>query len=135
MILAQPVERNVTDTAYATNAGMNPFEAGGERLVDLDKAEFIGRDALARVRAGGAKRRTVGLLIKGEVPRIEWPWPVTDARGWLGIVRWATHSFALDRSIGIALVDAAVAVGEAVRVEHPGGAVGATVTTLPFVEG
>lgn len=60
---------------------------------------------------------------------------MTDARGWLGIVRWATHSFALDRSIGITLVDAAVAVGEAVRVEHPGGTVGATVTTLPFVEG
>jgi aminomethyltransferase len=134
-VVHRAVERNVTDTAYATNAAMNPFEAGGERLVDLNKADFIGRDALARVRTEGAKRRTVGLFIEGEVPRIEWPWPVTDARGRPGMVRWATHSFALDRSIGIALVDAAVTVGEAVRVEHPGGTVAATVTALPFVEG
>lgn len=133
-VVHRAVERNVTDTAYATNAGMNPFEAGGERLVDLDKPDFIGRDALLRVKAEGAQRRTVGLFIEGDVPRIEWPWPITDARGRPGLVRWATHSFALDRSIGIALVDAAVEAGERVQVEHPGGRVGAEVTTLPFVE-
>ena len=41
---------------------------------------------------------------------------------------------ALDRAIGIALVDAAVKTGETVRVSHPLGTVDATVTTLPFVE-
>jgi glycine cleavage system aminomethyltransferase T len=44
------------------------------------------------------------------------------------------HSFALDRSIGIALVDAGVAIGETVRVTHPLGTVAATTCELPFVE-
>jgi glycine cleavage system aminomethyltransferase T len=44
------------------------------------------------------------------------------------------HSFALDRSIGIALVDAAVQIGETVQVTHPLGTVPAEVCALPFVE-
>ena len=43
-------------------------------------------------------------------------------------------SFALGRSIGIGLVDAAVKSGETVRIDHPLGLVEATVTDLPFVE-
>jgi aminomethyltransferase len=132
-VVHRAVERNVTDTAYATNSDMNPFEAGGGHLVDLDKGDFIGRDALLRIRRDGVKRQTVGLFIPGDVPRLEWHWPLIDARGNSGEVRWATHSFALDRSIGIALVDAAVGLGETVRVDHPGDRVEATVTSLPFV--
>lgn len=128
------VERNVTDTAYHMNSGMNPFEAGGDRLVDLDGAPFMGRAALARVRSEGPRRRTVGLLIEGDLPRLEWYWPIADARGRPGEVRWAVHSFALGRSIGIALVDAGVTIGETVRVTHPLGTVSATTCELPFVE-
>jgi aminomethyltransferase len=132
--LPRAVERNVTDTAYHTNSGMDPFEAGHGRLVDLDKGEFVGRAALRRISEEGPKRKSVGLFIEGALPRLEWFWPVSDARGKAGEVRWAAHSFALDRSIAIALVDAAVEAGETVRVRHPLGLVQATVTTLPFVE-
>ena len=132
--LPRAVERGVTDTAYHTNSGMNPFEAGHGRLVDLDKGEFVGREALRRIAAEGPKRKTVGLFIAGALPRLEWFWPVSDARGIRGEVRWAAHSFALDRSIGIALVDAAVEVGETVEVRHPLGPVAAEVTTLPFAD-
>jgi len=128
------VEKNVTDTAYLTNSDMNPYEAGGDRLVDLDKGDFVGREALAKVAKDGATRRTVGLLIDGDLPRLEWFWPLEDPRRNPGTVRWAMHSYALDRSIGIALVDADVKPGETVRVTHPLGTVNATVTTLPFVE-
>ena len=128
------VEKNVTDTAYFTNSDMNPFEAGGERLVDLDKGDFVGRNALLRIRKEGAKRQTVGLFIEGDLPRLEWFWQLTDASGREGTVRWAMHSYALDRSVGIALVDAAVKVGDVVSVHHPLATVKAEVTTLPFVE-
>jgi glycine cleavage system aminomethyltransferase T/ketosteroid isomerase-like protein len=133
-IVHRAVERNVTDTAYHMSSGMNPYEAGGERLVDLDSGPFMGRAALERVRAEGPRRRTVGLLIEGDLPRLEWYWPIADKRGGRGEVRWAVHSFALDRSIGIALVDAAVEIGETVRVTHPLGTVAAEVCELPFVE-
>jgi aminomethyltransferase len=127
------VEKGVTDTAYYSNSGMNPYEAGQGRLVDLEKGEFVGRDALKRIAIEGAKRKTVGVLIEGELPLLEWYWPISDERGGSGEVRWATHSFALNRSIGIALVDAAVQVGERVQIHHPLGTPAAIVTELPFV--
>ena len=128
------VERGVTDTSYATNSDMNPLEAGGEHLIDLDAADFIGRDALLRVREAGPSRHTVGLLMDGVLPRLEWNWPVTAAGGRTGVVRWAAHSFALGRSVASALVDADIELGETVQVDHPLGVVDATVTTLPFVD-
>lgn len=76
----------------------------------------------------------MGLFIEGDLPRLEWFWPLTDTAGREGTVRWAMHSFALDRSVGIALVNAAVKVGDTVEVHHPLGTVKAEVTTLPFVE-
>lgn len=127
------VEKGVTDTAYHTNSGMDPYEAGHGRLVDLDKGEFVGREALKRIAAQGPRRKTVGLLIEGELPRLEWYWPLEGRRGRRGEVRWAMHSFALGRGIGIALVDAAVEPGERVRVRHPLGSPLATVTALPFI--
>jgi glycine cleavage system aminomethyltransferase T len=127
------VEKGVTDTAYYSNSGMNPYEAGHGRLVDLDKGEFIGRAALCRVAAEGAKRKTVGLLIEGALPLLEWYWPLTDARGRAGEVRWAVHSFELGKNIAIAVVDAALEPGETVHVRHQAGLSQGTVTTLPFV--
>jgi glycine cleavage system aminomethyltransferase T/ketosteroid isomerase-like protein len=127
------VEKGVTDTAYYSNSGMTPYEAGHGRLVDIDKGEFIGRAALRKVTAEGPKRKTVGLLIEGALPLLEWYWPLTDARGRAGEVRWAVHSFALGKNIAIALVDAALEPGETVRIRHQAGSSQGTVTTLPFV--
>ena len=87
-----------------------------------------------RVREAGPERQSVGLFIEGDIPRLEWQWPIADSRGRPGEVRWAAHSFALGRSIGIGLVDAAVEIGETVRIDHPPGLVEATVTGLPFVD-
>jgi aminomethyltransferase len=127
------VEKGVTDTAYYSNSGMNPYEAGHGRLVDLEKGEFIGRAALRKVAAEGAKRKTVGLLIEGDLPLLEWYWPLTDARGRGGEVRWAVHSFELGRSIAIAVADAALQPGETVQIRHQAGSSRGTVSSLPFV--
>ena len=44
----------------------NPYEVGLGRLVDLDKPqEFVGRDALRRIKEKGPGRRLVGLEIAG----------------------------------------------------------------------
>jgi aminomethyltransferase len=127
------VEMGVTDTAYYSNSGMNPYEAGHGRLVDLDKGEFIGREALCRVAATGARRKTVGLFIEGELPDLEWYWPLEDKNGNAGEVRWSVHSFKLDRNIGIAVVDSSVESGDVVQITHQAGITRATVTRVPFV--
>ena len=132
--LHRAIERGVTDINYYNNSGMNPLEDLSSKLVDLDgEAEFIGKAALREIRARGVSRRSVGLLFDEEVPRLEWFWKLQDSRGGGGEVRWAVHSFALNQSIGIAVVDKAVELGEVVRVTHPRGTVRGRVTDVPFV--
>ncbi|MBT1159673.1 nuclear transport factor 2 family protein [Aminobacter anthyllidis] len=126
------IEKGVTDTGYHVNSNMNPYEAGHGRLVHLEK-EFIGRDALRKVHEEGPARQTVGLFIEGNIPLLEWFWPVESGKSKVGEVRWAAHSFALNRSLGIALVDASIQQRAQVTVDHPLGKVLATVTTIPFV--
>jgi glycine cleavage system aminomethyltransferase T len=43
------------------------------------------------------------------------------------------HSFALGQNIAIAVVDAAVEIGDTVTIRHQAGTSQAKVTTLPFV--
>jgi hypothetical protein len=64
---------------------------------------------------------------------LEWYWPLTDARGRGGEVRWAVHSFELGRNIAIAVADAALQPGETVQICHQAGSSRGTVSTLPFV--
>ncbi len=129
------VERGVTDTGYYTNSAMNALEEVACNFVHLDKkSDFIGKDALRKIKAAGVRRHSIGLLIDGEVPRIEWCWDLKSQSGATGIVRWAVHSFALDRSIGIAVADVSIKVGDIVEVTHPWGVVEAEVTTLPFTD-
>ncbi len=132
-IVHRAVERGVTDTDYYSGSNMNALEEVASHLVDLDKAsDFIGKEALKKISEEGVKRHSVGLFIDGEVPRLEWHWPLRGGDGAEGMVRWAVHSFALDRSIGIAIVDVSIKVGDRVEVDHPGGTVSAEVTTIPF---
>ena len=114
---------------------MSPLEDLCAPLVDVDKpADFVGRAALQQMRRDGVTRRSVGLLFDAEVPRLEWFWQLTDPRGNPGEVRWAIYSFALERYIGIAVVDTAVADGELLDIEHSRGRCRAEVTAVPFVE-
>ncbi len=48
----------------------NPFEAGLGWLVDLEKGDFIGKDALLEIKHQGVNRKLVGFKINGrEIPR------------------------------------------------------------------
>ena len=114
----------------------NPYEVGLERLIDERKAaDYIGRAALARIRAEGAKRRLAGIEIEGE--RIEFNatrWPVHVDGATIGCVTSAIWSPRLERNIGYAMLPAALAaVGMRLEVEVTGaGERPAKVVPLPF---
>ena len=127
------VEKGVTDTAYYSNSRMNPYEAGHARLVDLGKGDFIGRSALGKIAAEGSRRKTIGLLVEGDLPLLEWYWPLTDDSGRSGEVRWAVHSFECGQNIAIAVADAALQPGDKVYIRHAKGTSEARVTAVPFV--
>ena len=117
----------------------NPFEVSGlERLVDLDKdQDFIGKEALARIKAEGVRRKLVGIEIAGPSLAVELaePWPVLAEAKTVGRVTDAVHSPRLEKNIGYAWVPIELAdPGTEIEVETPGGVVAARVAGLPFLD-
>jgi aminomethyltransferase len=113
----------------------NPYTLGLERLVQLDKpAEFIGREALRRIRDRGNHRRLVGIEIEGEaIPGNPSFWPVHAAEGRIGHVSRCVWSPRLERNIGFANVPANhTDCGTALTVETSGGPRPATVVQTPW---
>jgi glycine cleavage system aminomethyltransferase T len=133
--ITRAVEQGITDTQYRMNSHMTALEAGLEPLLQLDGADFMGREALLAERARGPRRRTIGLVAEGEpFPFLEDFWPVLDGDGReVGVARWAVFSYALERNIAIALVAAGVADTDELVVRAPDGDRAARVHTIPFV--
>jgi len=50
------------------NEDVTPFHAGLERFIRFDKRDFVGREALLRVRESGLDERWVGLALESELP-------------------------------------------------------------------
>lgn len=112
---------------------VNPLEAGLGWAVNFDKGDFIGRDALLRVRDEKPARRLVGfrMVERGGAPRAEYEVQVNGAT--VGHVTSGTHSPSLGQSIGLALVDRAVAgVGKPLDVIIRGKPVRAEQVKTPF---
>ncbi len=115
-----------------------PYEVGLERLVDEDKrADFIGRDALRRIKAAGVTRKLVGVEMAG--PRLQFnatKWPVLAGGRPVGHVTSAIYSPRLEKNIGYVLVPVAhAALGTSLVVAVPEvGERAATVVPKPFVD-
>ena len=116
----------------------NVYEVGLDWLVDEEKpGAYIGRDALARVRAEGVRRKLVGIEIEGE--RIEFntsKWPVKSGNETIGRVTSAIYSPRLKKNLAYAMVPTAYStLGTNLIVDVPGaGARRATVVPKPFVD-
>jgi glycine cleavage system aminomethyltransferase T len=116
----------------------NPYELGLDRLVDLDKQEdYQGKEALARIRTEGVRRRLVGVEIEGD--RLAFnpaKWPVRDGDGAeIGRVTSALYSPRMERNIGYAWVPVDRSQsGTELVVGTPGGDARATVVPIPFVD-
>jgi glycine cleavage system aminomethyltransferase T len=115
----------------------NPYELGLDRLVDLDmEAEFMGKEALRRIKEEGVSRRIVGVEISGDrLEMNETRWPVEADGRRVGDVTSAIYSPRLEKNIGFAWVPVELSdVGTQVTVETPDGIRDAAVAALPFVD-
>src|SRR5437588_5146109 len=84
---------------------VNPYEAGLGWTVKLDKGDFVGRDALHKVKADGARRRLVGMKMQpGDIARHGAT--VTAGGRSVGAITSGTHSFFLGYPIALAMVEA-----------------------------
>ncbi len=87
---------------------INPLEAGLGWITDLNKGDFIGREALLKVKQDGLKRKMTGILMDElAIPRGDCE--VTCNGKVVGIVTSGTLSPTLGKGIALALVEASAA--------------------------
>ncbi len=109
------------------------WEAGLDRFCKMEKAEFIGRAALEKAKAAGAKRTLVGLeMTERGIARDGYK--VLDSSGReIGYVTSGSPAPFLKKNIALAYVPPEfAAVGAGVKVEIRGQGVGAVVVPTPF---
>ncbi len=97
---------------------ITPIMAGLGMFVKFDKAEFIGKEALAKQKAEGPARKLVGIeLADKAIPRHGYT--VLNMAGEpIGEVTTGYHALSVDKSVCMALVDAAYApLGTEVQIQ------------------
>ena len=115
----------------------NPFVLGIDRLADLDNADdFIGKDALIRIKNQGAIRRLVGVEIDGDPLHTgnDEFWRVSNARADIGHITRCVYSPRLEKNIGFANVPVECAAdGTGLVISAPGADRQAVVCQWPWV--
>lgn len=117
---------------HELSENINPIEAGLGWVVSKSK-EFIGAEAIRRVREQGAARKLVGLEVEGRmVARQGYPVQVNGHS--IGEITSGTFSPTLEKSIAMAFVKSEHAkAGAEVQVDMRGKAVPARVVSRRFV--
>lgn len=83
---------------------ISPIEASLSMFVKLDKPEFIGKEALAKQKAEGVKRRIVGLELEGNaIPRHGYPVEVNGEV--IGEITTGYRSISTGKSVAMAMVN------------------------------
>lgn len=110
---------------------ISPLETGIGRFVELDKDDFIGKDALAKEKAEGRKRKVVGLEMVGRGIARD-GYPVKKDGQVVGYITSGSYSPTLKKNLGLALVSMDIAVDDQIAVEIRGKDVEAVVVKTPF---
>jgi aminomethyltransferase len=132
------VEAGILNWGADMTLGNNVYEVGLDYLVDEGKsADYIGRDALRRIKSEGVRQKLAGIEIEG--PRIEMnavPWSVSAGGQTVGRVTSAVYSPRIEKNIGYAMLPVAwTALGTSLQVTMPGvGERRATVVPRPFID-
>ncbi len=112
------------------------LEAGLGWITKFEKGDFIGSQALLKIKETGIKRRLVGLMTdnRRDIPRKDYP--ILDDNGnKIGHVTSGTQSVTEVKGIGMGYVDIAFKEpGTSVFIEIRGNAAPFTVTKPPFVK-
>ena len=116
----------------------NPFELGLDRLVDLEtNINFIGKDALKKIKQDGIKRKQVGLII--DCDPLSGPnttfWPIEKNGKKIGKVTSAVYSPRLKKNIALAIIEINYSeLGNQLDVQTHEGKYSATIVEKPFYD-
>jgi len=116
----------------------NPFELNLDRLVNVDVPhDFIGKEALTKIKQEGVRRRQIGLVI--ECPMLQGPntifWPIEVDSKMVGKVTSAVYSPRLEKNIALAMIESEHShIGENVKVRIHDDVFEATICETPFFD-
>jgi aminomethyltransferase len=131
------IEAGIFDWGSDFGLETNPFEVTGlERLVEQQDADYIGKEALERIRRDGVSRKLVGIEIDG--PKVEQPtqhWPAFSRGERVGHVTDATYSPRLEKNIGYVWVPIGLAEpGNRLDIDADDGSRTGTTAAIPFID-
>jgi sarcosine oxidase subunit alpha len=127
------LEKQHAIVSHDTDALTNPFEADLGWIVKLDKADFVGRDALRAVAGRERHQRLVGFTLDGSGPQPDEGAAVVAGGRPIGRVTSSKWSACLGRAIGLAWLPTELArEGATFEVRVDGGIRTATVALKPF---
>jgi 4-methylaminobutanoate oxidase (formaldehyde-forming) len=111
-----------------------PYEGGTGFAVDLDKGDFIGRDALLAAREAGPRKRLRCLVLDDARSVALGNEPVRIGGEVVGRVTSGGYGYAAERSIAFAYLPPSVPIGERGEVEVFGDWVGFEVVREPLYD-
>ena len=130
------VESGLISVNADTDDLSNPYEMGMGKFVDLDQdIDFIGKEALRKIKAEGPRRRFCGLVLDGAPLKAtnSHKWDVTAAGDYVGFASASAWTPRLEANIATALITTEAADhGTGLVVATEEGPRQATVTSLPF---
>lgn len=113
---------------------ISPLEAGLAWAVNLEKPNFLGKDALVKEKVNGIKRKLVGIkAVERAIPRSHMRVLDVDKKD-IGEITSGTFSPTLKSGIALALVDSKIEINDKVFVDVRGNSLEFVVTKPPFVE-
>ena len=120
---------------HEISESINPYEAGLGWVVKLDKGQFVGREALQRIKAEGPRRKLVGLEMIGRgIARGGYPVATPDGEV-VGEVTSGMPAPTLGKNLALALVRSDTAkIGTELDVLIRGKPVRAQVVKTPFYQ-
>ena len=116
----------------------NPFELGLDRLVNLEsEINFIGKDALKKIKQDGIKRKQVGIEI--DCKPLSGPnttfWPVLNDQKNIGKITSAVYSPRLKKNIALAIIDIDHSnLGQKLKVKIDENVINCSVVEKPFFD-
>lgn len=139
---AEPIGLGARDTlrleaclplyGHELSESISPLEAGLGIFIKLDKADFIGKQALVEQKAKGLERKTVGFeLIERGIARSAYPLSINGVES--GFVTSGSFAPTLEKNLGLGLLKATTAqVGQEIEVIIRGKGVKAQIISKPF---
>ncbi|TGQ88965.1 aminomethyl transferase family protein [Mesorhizobium sp. M8A.F.Ca.ET.208.01.1.1] len=111
-----------------------PFHVGLDRWIKFDKGDFVGREALLKIRDKGLDERWTGLILDGDKPVATDARVMADGRD-VGVVTYSDHGYSLGKVLATAHLRLPfTAIGTGLSIAIDGQPVRAVVAPMPFFD-